>query len=155
MVACHSHRRTRLCSISSENMNLNSLENAFFSLSPPPNTSQKCIIIILLLIIITGESFEAQRVLHTHCHACSAVRCGRRGCSDAVIQWAPASSGRERSTSVSAALLRQTSKDGGSLRSREEDTGLRELLRSIWRRRRRRRTPLFPPFSDFFSLAQR
>lgn len=41
----------------------------------------------------------------------------------------------ERSISVSAALLRQTSRDGLSLSNREEETGLRELLRGIWRRR--------------------
>lgn len=94
-----------------------------FFLSPATNKSQRC------RAHLHRGSFES----HTHT-ATPGPPCGRRDCCDAAIQWAPASSGRSAaSLSLSTALLRQTSRDGLSFSTREQEAGLRELPRCIWR----------------------
>lgn len=110
------------------------MENIFFQLSLNPSGAWS---------IIAGEAIDAR----THIAPSLALR-GRRGCSDAVIQWAahpqPTSHPppcTARSISVSVVLLRQTSRGGHSPKHRQTGSGLRELPRCIWRRKRV--SPLF------------
>lgn len=77
------------------------------------------------------ESFGAKTV-HT---ALPAPPCGRRGCSDAVIQWAPASSGRSAASLSQRHFCARQVRSASHSAVEKRKTALRELLRCIWRRR--------------------
>lgn len=120
MVACHSHQQTRLCSIWSQNMNLNSLENAFFS----TNISQIC----------TGHHRKSAGA-QTELTAKPAPPCGRRGCSDAVIQWAPASSGRSAASLSQRHFCARQVRTVSHSAPKQKKQGSGNYWRGIWRRR--------------------
>lgn len=77
------------------------------------------------------EWFGAKTV-HT---ALPAPPCGRRGCSDAVIQWAPASSGRSAASLSQRHFCARQVRSASHSAVEKRKTALRELLRCIWRRR--------------------
>lgn len=123
MVGCHSHSQNRFCSIWS----LKKKEES--------KLAGKCIFLPIDPRSGTGhhhtESFGAKTV-HT---ALPAPPCGRRGCSDAVIQWAPASSGRSAASLSQRHFCARQVRSASHSAVEKRKTALRELLRCIWRRR--------------------